>query len=461
MSLTARRLETMVSNSTALSSSLASSVTVGFSGDIYGGSYDLSSKSDLIINGHGHALTGASFKDSTGYQVTIIAMSVIDCDQIEVSVATLTMENCVISGFSGYIFYVSGPGHLNLNGCAISGNQLSHGALVFLTNPDSTLVLVDSTVTDNVNINGYLFEIDSGSITATRTSFERNTAKTGLFFMASGNFDGEALTMSGNSPSDFHGNTQSLSSCISSCQLGEYGSCSLASGSTKCYVNCECHQCDAGKISRVTGATSEFAYGNAKLCEDCVGTTWSPAGSTNCTSCAEGYYKDESSAAGCSACPDGTACDAGTGTLTELPIAAGYWRISASTTVVHLCPYPKSCAGGAAFEDRGDGYCSDGHAGPLCAVCKAGYFFDPEDKVCTKCEGGGGAAQVASSAPIIILVLICVVLAVSFCCGSGDKSSGVDYGAKYTALLNGLRRINKSVKKSQVEIKALMSFAQM
>jgi hypothetical protein len=74
-----------------------------------------------------------------------------------------------------------------------------------------------------------------------------------------------------------------------------------------------------------------------------------------------------------------------------------YWRISSTTVVIRKCPWTKACLGGlstggerrlSAGGNYGDGYCSEGFEGTLCASCSSGFYLDADANSCLTCEKG-------------------------------------------------------------------------
>ena len=197
----------------------------------------------------------------------------------------------------------------------------------------------------------------------------------------------------------------------------------------------ECNVCEAGKEAPRTGMSAcddclagKYALAGADVCEDCeAGTyntkpalgycndcledTFSQPGSTVCDECSVGYYfsKDDQT---CQECPQpGTTCVEGKVQQNELPISPGYWRISETTTVVHPCPKPGACSGGAAYTDNSDGYCAEGSTGVLCDTCIPDeWYFDYDTGRCEQCtEDNGDMSKVCARAQMIDLLcpLVC------------------------------------------------------
>lgn len=146
--------------------------------------------------------------------------------------------------------------------------------------------------------------------------------------------------------------------CKSPCAPGEYGKCSIATGSSSCYVDCSCHACSAGLVSAVAASIS------VKDCQPCSKPAFSTDGATSCNRCVEGYFM--SLDGNCKAVPE-QGCECGDGECTQdaLNLAPGFWRAASSATIVHACPWAEACQGGNNYGIKGSGYCTAGYTGPL------------------------------------------------------------------------------------------------
>jgi predicted outer membrane repeat protein len=112
-----------------------------------------------------------------------------------------------------------------------------------------------------------------------------------------------------------------------------------------------------------------------------------------CEDCPAGSYSLHYAPTGvCTPCPANTVdCKGST-----IVVAPGYWRLSPYSTVMLSCPLPGSCAGGdgdgngrrrlqavaysSAVQSFSPG-CTQGHTGPLCAVCASSYYLDTTKQV--------------------------------------------------------------------------------
>jgi hypothetical protein len=109
-------------------------------------------------------------------------------------------------------------------------------------------------------------------------------------------------------------------------------------------------------------------------------------------------------------CPKPVASGHGLGATCEggqLNERAGFWRdaqygVVSRLTKYYYCPMATSCLGGA--------NCSDGYAGPMCAVCRRGYA--KRLGKCAKCPTGEGTMDVViwvASIVFACLVVLCMV----------------------------------------------------
>ena len=145
-----------------------------------------------------------------------------------------------------------------------------------------------------------------------------------------------------------------------------------AAGSTGATL---CDGCPAGKAQGATGqfecvpctAGTYAKNSSSAICEDCPGDGYSDPGATTCTLCNKLFYYSLDGQ--CVRCPEGTDCPTdGGSTIEMLTLKEGFWRISSSSSDFLQCPMPGACIGGTAFTNKGNGYCNEGHGGPLCAV---------------------------------------------------------------------------------------------
>ena len=123
--------------------------------------------------------------------------------------------------------------------------------------------------------------------------------------------------------------------------------------------------------------------------------------------CAAGYYDAaaDSTQRDCVAC-DTTRmlCTRPGLTLATLPLREHHWRLSNRTSGIYACDIAdnvSACLGGA------EGYCADGHEGPLCRWCSnSSQYYDHEAASCEDC--GDLAARFIRG--VIILIAIAVAL---------------------------------------------------
>jgi len=115
-----------------------------------------------------------------------------------------------------------------------------------------------------------------------------------------------------------------------------------------------------------------------------------------CVACPFGTFNDDGEE--CVTCPRGALCPGGSDLLSE----ANWWRSSAASMQFYQCLYPDVCLPG---DHAGNDACANGHEGPLCGVCKDGWFeFGGK---CRECNGRNATSKIfiAFSAVIIAAVL--------------------------------------------------------
>ncbi|KAH8060193.1 hypothetical protein JL722_5155 [Aureococcus anophagefferens] len=173
--------------------------------------------------------------------------------------------------------------------------------------------------------------------------------------------------------------------------------------------------CDAGTYSnpgaRIPCERALSGSGTAECAACAYPLTTSASGASSCDACGAGYYWDTVAAAAgttgaalCVLCPEeGSRCLSEGITLETLPLKADYWRASLHSDELYACALDDACGGGAAD------YCEDGHGGPLCGVCDAGWTLDLVANSCVACPAPAYDLRVgkrASLAALAALVLI-------------------------------------------------------
>lgn len=122
----------------------------------------------------------------------------------------------------------------------------------------------------------------------------------------------------------------------------------------------------------------------------------------------------------CRACPVGASCTNGA-TPTSLNLSHGHWRVSPTSLVIERCLDEASCLGGINTST----FCREGHMGPLCAVCEAGYTRS--DGVCEACATGSGAAfDAVALVPLLVTLVIfgpCLVFCAIIACSCPSRLS--------------------------------------
>ena len=231
--------------------------------------------------------------------------------------------------------------------------------------------------------------------------------------------------------------------------------------------NRRCHYCAPGSYSEREGSktcslcpidTSNSAEGssNSTACEKCaegMGSNYHGASACECNlgyfsdgrgcvRCKIGEFKDHIGSAGCIPCnregyregsvtlgegsrsindcicpknkylnkentecvpiEEGMADDVGMN-VTTLNLTEGFWRTSNTSVKVEKCAHKDHCLGGSDPEQ--DESCTDGHEGPLCAVCApdfARYSLNGDLSKCEECSGSVWPAIVASGFVLLL-----------------------------------------------------------
>ena len=150
----------------------------------------------------------------------------------------------------------------------------------------------------------------------------------------------------------------------------------------------------------------------------------SKAGSAQCDRCADGFYRDSSEEASlltCKLCPAHATC-VNDATLDVIALLNGFWRLSATTSVIYAC---RSSSGGVqgpqcvgnASADRPwpHTYCIDGHEGPRCDVCtKSRHYLDRDSGACVACNVGAVIGRVIWISAIIVAIAGTTLLVAAF-----------------------------------------------
>ena len=104
----------------------------------------------------------------------------------------------------------------------------------------------------------------------------------------------------------------------------------------------------------------------------------------------------------CEECPsEGAVCPANS---RELVVKDGYWRTSAESYVVEVCPESANCEGNNR-NSSGTALCTAGSMGVLCSVCEKDYYH----AITNKCEACNGSEVVTVF--VVLFALIAVIFA--------------------------------------------------
>ena len=125
-----------------------------------------------------------------------------------------------------------------------------------------------------------------------------------------------------------------------------------------------------------------------------------------CIPCGNGTYSLESSPEArksvCLSCPtEAVYCY-----RDVISLHAGYWRGGETSDDIYDCiSGPLGCVGGIG---AGDDLCGTGHSGPLCAVCRNGYYLSSVGYHCLPCPGVYSTALVVTL--LLVTALVCLNL---------------------------------------------------
>ena len=219
------------------------------------------------------------------------------------------------------------------------------------------------------------------------------------------------------------------------CKAGSYSSSTDLSTADECS---ECplgFYCEAGATEPTPcpeGTKGPYArLISENLCEMCEDDTTSLPGAERCNYCKVDFYNDQK----CKPClnlGDGANCTettaSGSDSLTHGPtslatirIKRNYWRLGeSSSSLLSQCLENADgsgpCVGGNSSGDEdsyklgyaGNGYCKDGHTGPLCQVCDTAdsYFDSVQTMACIQCPSPSDRMYL----PIICTCVLAVLL---------------------------------------------------
>jgi len=339
--------------------------------------------------------------------------------------------------FEGNVIIWASDQALVSSGFQICYAVTSSGGGMHLVGGD-TLIFNCSFIANNATRNGGAINLDGGSAHVSGVSIFDNSASSGdAMYITSGSFDASQLYMEG----EIDGVSAESVTCLSPCQAGEYGNCSIADGSSDCYINCECRKCPAGYYSASVGSVSvsdclscgagQVSSEGASVCTSCPLGKYATddvnddegglisqvsTSATSCNKCPEGYFTDTTStlvcqacspgefsgwgAPSCSECPSGSYSSGGVSNCTECE--TGFYG---ETTSLSSCT---ACAAGSYQPNRGSSACLDCPIGKSqgvtgqssCDDCAAGSYSDAVgSSVCSNCDSfGSGYSSSSGSA---------------------------------------------------------------
>jgi len=129
-----------------------------------------------------------------------------------------------------------------------------------------------------------------------------------------------------------------------------------------------------------------------------------------CVICQYGSYNFDGRM--CETCPKGATCPGGFAVQSK----PNWWRSSDTSFDFYPCKYPDVCKAGPA---AGDLACANGHKGPLCGVCKSGWFeFSGK---CRECNSNPTSKIFITISAIVLVAVIILLFARSW--EFGDPAS--------------------------------------
>jgi len=167
--------------------------------------------------------------------------------------------------------------------------------------------------------------------------------------------------------------------CIDTFVLDDNNKCTCPTGMT--LDGDRCVLCEKAKFKGDLGVKS------CALCEDMLkGAITKEVGSTTNSSCicpAGTFDNLKKEDRRCEIVDEGVSEIVEGMTLESLSLELGFWRTDKNSLDIRQCPVEPACVGGNSTDE--DGYCLEGHEGPYCNICKAGYTKDAF-RLCKSCE---------------------------------------------------------------------------
>ena len=146
----------------------------------------------------------------------------------------------------------------------------------------------------------------------------------------------------------------------------------------------------------------------------------------SCVDCKFGTFNFDGMA--CKPCPEGGVCPGRDRLLTE----SGWWRASNTSERLYMCPKSQSCEAG---ESAGDGSCTRGHSGPVCALCMES--FHEWGNTCRKCSEVSTYIIPALTA-LGVLFLVTVVLNAAWDPAQTDVAVRINIFVSYCQVIGRL-----------------------
>ena len=173
------------------------------------------------------------------------------------------------------ITWTTAPTNLASSGFKICFDAAANGGGIVVIGGKS--VLSNCVVSNNTaHRDGNAIFVDGGESVVADTSVSNS------IYVKSGTF--EASTIRFEADGGIEGPSAGAAVCSSPCPPGTYGDCSSSAASEKCFFNCLCSLCPAGRSSSAAGETSMSA------CSLCGPGQYSAVGAQACQSCSVGKF---------------------------------------------------------------------------------------------------------------------------------------------------------------------------
>ena len=222
---------------------------------------------------------------------------------------------------------------------------------------------------------------------------------------------GHYATAGSTEPEPCSPGTAAPNSRMGACDMCEPGKYQDAPGQLSCSI-CGSGSYSANILSCETCQVDEFCPEGSTVGTPCpIGSTTEGRGakrSSDKCGCKPGTYDDDpGDRISCTACNADMLCTNFGLTLAIVPLLPSRWRHSNRTADIYACDSASNtsaCVGGDISDDKGTGYCADGHEGPRCEWCSdSNFYYDASSASCKDC---GDVALYAFKQVVVLLAVI-------------------------------------------------------